>query len=436
MRYPVGESGTVRMASQPSQRRYVAILAAISAGILVIGSQLRPREAENTSVTQAELLRLQSLAQRQNLQRLTEFFSNIADSVAPSVVWLDGLERSGVVWRDEGSIVTASPREAPGRTIAAMWTAGQTPVEPELMSPAYPVALLQATSPSRLEAVFQGNPAVIERGAWVVFVKASRGGEHLFAPGHLEGVVPRVCGGVDVFSVETSLPLSADSLGGGIFDIDGTLLGLVIECDDIPTTVGTEGITAILEEADSSEGMIVRRYGMRLRPLDSLARQHFGLETGLLVTEVRIGLPAETAGVEPGDIIQALDDVPVMTLEDLARLTLPVVFPFFGLSVERNGELEQLELPAVDADSHGQEMGTPQGIAIGEPEDGVLIERVAEGSPAASAALEAGDRLLAVNGRAPRSVTEARQLLSKVGRDSAFVVVRRGDLRLGTFVAE
>jgi len=424
------------MGSQRSQRQYVAILAAISAGILLVGSQLRPRESDDVSVTQAELLRLQSLAQRQNLQRLTDYFSGVADTAAPSVVWLEGLERSGVVWGDAGLIVTAAPEERPAGPISAMWVGGQTRVEPEVMSAAYPVATLEARAYDRLQNAFRADPAATQQGAWVVHVTASQGGEHLIAPGHLEGVVRQTCGDVGVLSVETNLPLSEESLGGGVFDIDGALLGLVIECDEGPTIVDPSGIDGILEAAESFHGRIVRRYGMRLTPLDPQTKTHFGADTGLLVTEVRVGLPADRAGVEPGDVVQALDDEPVTTLDDLGRLVLPVAFPFFNLFVERGGKLVQLELPAVESDSHGLEAGDLQGIAISEPEQGLLIERVADGSPAARAALEAGDRLLSVNGRAPRSATEARELLARIGGEPAYVVVRRGRSKLGTLIAE
>jgi serine protease Do len=304
------------------------------------------------------------------------------------------------------------------------------------MTRAYPVAALQAPASLQLETAFRGDPATTERGSWVVHVTATEGGDHLFAPGHLEGAVLKLCGGIEVLAVETNLPLSRESLGGGVFDIDDNLLGLVIECDDGPTIVGPNGIDAILAASESFEGQILRRYGMRLRPLEPIDQEHFGAGTGLLVTEVRIGLPADRAGVEPGDVLQRLDDEPVVSIDDLARLVLPVALPDFGLSVLRDGDQERLTLPAVEADSHGLESGAPQGIALGDPEEGLLIERVAEGSPADRAKLEAGDRLLAVDGRAPRSADEARRLLAGDGRQPAFVVVRRGSSKLGTLIAE
>lgn len=388
------------------------------------------------SVTQAELARLQSITQRQNLQRITGYFSEVAGGVAPAVVWLDGLERSGVVWGSEGLIVTAAPDNQEDRPLGASWRGGMAEVEPEVLSCVYPVAALRAAETSPIQPVFRENPESEQPGSWVVHVTAAPGGEHLFVPGNLKGVVATKCGGLTVRSVETSLSLSEQSLGGGVFDLDGNLLGVVIGCDDGLAVVDTLGIEAILEEAESFEGQLVRRYGLRLRPLDRRTREHFGADTGLLVTEVRVGLPADRAGVQPGDIIQALDDDPVGSIDDLARLVLPVAFPVYNLFVMRRGRLEQLELPAAEADSQVLGTASPQGVSFGEPAEGFLIERVADGSPAARASLEAGDRLLAVNGRTPRSASEARQLLSSVGRETAFVVVRRGQYKLGTLFAQ
>jgi len=430
------ENRTESMASRRKQRQYVAVLAAISAGILVVGSRLRPQQSPEMPVTQAEMVRLQSMTQRQNLQRLTNYFSEVADGVAPAVVWLEGLNRSGVVWDGDGLVLTAALRERLGRTVSAAWRGGEARLEPEVLSQAYPVAALRAAAPSTLKPVFRTDAASMERGAWIVHVAAAPGGEHLFAPGNLKGVVPVVCGGVEVQSVATSLPLTEQSLGGGVFNLDGNLLGLVIECEAGPAAVDTNGIDAILVESRSFEGQLLRRYGFRLRPLDERARKHFGTQMGLMVTEVRTGWSADRAGLEPGDIVQALDDVPVTTMDDLARLALPVALPAHPIYVERRGSLVRLEMQAEEADADSLDIESARGIALGEPAQGFLIERVALGSPAARASLEAGDRLLAVNGRTPRSAAEVRELLAGAVRQDTFVVVLRGQCKLGTFFRE
>jgi S1-C subfamily serine protease len=233
--------------------------------------------------------------------------------------------------------------------------------------------------------------------------------------------------------VVTSLPLGEQSLGGGIFNLEGDLLGLVLQCEDGPLAVTPDGVDAILNQAASFEGRLLRRYGFRVRELDERDREYFGAATGALVTEICVGGLADQAGIGPGDIIGTLDDAPVGSPDDLARLVLPVTYPSFDIVIRRRGRSERLELQASDTDFGQASDATTHGIELGAPPEGFLIGHIVPDSPAAQALLEPGDRLLTVNGRAPRSPQDAAKTLAGTDEE-AFVVVRRGDRRLGAFL--
>jgi len=57
------------------------------------------------------------------------------------------------------------------------------------------------------------------------------------------------------------------------------------------------------------------RLGLALRPLDPQERQEAGMRAGVVVDEV--AGPAEAAGVEPGDIVLAVNGTPVTTVEQV-----------------------------------------------------------------------------------------------------------------------
>jgi regulator of sigma E protease len=84
----------------------------------------------------------------------------------------------------------------------------------------------------------------------------------------------------------------------------------------------------------------------------------------VLVTDVAAASPAETAGLRSGDLILAIDDLPVESFEVLRQATaehldVPVV-----LTVLRAGE--QLELTITPRSVHPEDEG-PMGITIGHP---------------------------------------------------------------------
>ncbi len=400
----------------------------------MVGSKLRPQQVPEVPMTQAEMVRLQNMAQRQNLERLTDYFSEVVDEIKPGVVWLEGLDSSGVVWSADGLVVTAAPRKLPSHRVSARDGDDRVALDTQVLSPLYPVAALAAPAQFRLTPLLQSLAESLDPGAWILHVAATRDGRHLHTPGNYEGVVTARCGDLDVRTVKTNVPLTSTSLGGGIFDLDGNVLALVVECEEGIRAIVPSSVEGIIQAADSIEGKLRRRYGFRIRTLDDRDRAHFKEEMGVVVSEVCLRMPAEAAGLEPGDIIQALDDTPVESIEDLERLTLPVAYSTFDLYVKRDSRLVKLALEAVAIDYHVAGAAHPQGIVVSAPFTGVEISDVAPGSPAARASLKPGDRLLTIGGRRQQNSADVRAALTGTDGEELFVVVRRGERKLGVFL--
>jgi serine protease Do len=70
-------------------------------------------------------------------------------------------------------------------------------------------------------------------------------------------------------------------------------------------------VAAAAAPADGSGG----RLGLALRPLDPQERQEAGVRAGVVVQDV--AGPAEAAGVEPGDIVLAVNGTPVSTVDQV-----------------------------------------------------------------------------------------------------------------------
>ena len=171
-----------------------------------------------------------------------------------------------------------------------------------------------------------------------------------------------------------------------------------------------------------------------------------GIEAGVgaVVTQVEPDSAAEEAGLQPGDLIVAVDgrfiagsadlrsqiglkridsDVALQVIRDGEELTLTATLREGGLVAAMTDE------PAFDRLS-GAEL---RDLQPGDPSygnlSGVVIARLDPGSRAARSGLEAGDIILAVNRVPVASVAELRQQLA--GVDGALALtVQRGAARI------
>ena len=72
--------------------------------------------------------------------------------------------------------------------------------------------------------------------------------------------------------------------------------------------------------------------------------QYFGVGRGVLVVDVAPGTPASMAGIVPGDVITRVDQVGVLSVEDL-RFGVSMAGDSLPISLVRQGTSVQLLLP-------------------------------------------------------------------------------------------
>lgn len=198
----------------PPPRKYIILLAAVSALILVIGARFRPRQAIEAAPSPAEMLRLQSATQRRALESLSSYFAVVADEISAGLVWLNGLNQSGIVWHASGLVVTAPPASPVPPRIEVL---GRR-LEPKVVSNHFPVAAFQMPEGATAAPVFRASAANLARGSWVLLAAARLDGGFTSVPGTFGGLEPEPCGDFQVSTVQTNLPLVPGSEGSGIFD--------------------------------------------------------------------------------------------------------------------------------------------------------------------------------------------------------------------------
>jgi serine protease Do len=173
--------------------------------------------------------------------------------------------------------------------------------------------------------------------------------------------------------------------------------------------------------------------------------------TGVLVSSVSEGSPAERAGLKPGDIITEYDGRKVERASDLPRAVAGTpVGREVRLSVIRDGKPVTLSarIEALDAKESAQaEAGEKAKPALGlavqpltpalaqqlgvRATQGLVVQRVQEGSPAADAGFERGDVIVEVDKKPVKSVAELRESVAKHGKGKPMLFrIQRQDASL------
>jgi serine protease DegQ len=171
-----------------------------------------------------------------------------------------------------------------------------------------------------------------------------------------------------------------------------------------------------------------------------------GIEAGVgaVVTQVEPDSAAEEAGLQPGDLIVAVDGRPVAGSADLrSQIGLKRIDSDVELQVIRDGEeltlsatLREGGLVAAATGERAFDRLSGAELRDLQPGDpfygnlsGVVVARLDPGSRAARSGLEAGDIILAVNRVSVASVADLRQQLAQV--DGALALtIQRGAARI------
>ena len=423
------------MPAEHADRKYVAVLAAAAGLILVLGVWARPekRKEEPTqpAVSQAEIVRLQRLAHRRSLQDMAAYFSEVAALVAPHLVRLAGADATGICWGDQGTVLAPSPKgEFPEEVYVLTLGEQKVEVRGKLHSPVAPIAALEATPNAALRPVETISPDLLFSGEWLVAVARRPGEGYTFAPGTYGGVSAASCGEFEFREVMTNLNLEESMLGGGLFDLDRNLVGIIIRCADRITAMAADDVSMALDFVRSAPSQLVARYGFRI---DTQAE---GDETGstedrgqaLVVTEVWSGGVADRAGLLPFDVIRELDGEPVRSEDDLASLLDPETSGARELKILRGSRTRTLQLGTNGKpDDRTVEDSESAGLVFATPPTGFVIHSVTPGSRAERGGIQPGDRLLEVNGRRVRSERELNRIVAASGEKPLPLIVERGD---------
>ncbi|MCX9156217.1 DegQ family serine endoprotease [Niveibacterium sp. 24ML] len=317
------------------------------------------------------------------------------------------------------------------------------------------VALLKIDAKG-LPTVKIGDAERAKVGEWVVAVGSPFGFDNTVTAGIISAKARRLPDETFVPFIQTDVAINPGNSGGPLFNLNGEVIG--INSQIYSRSGGFMGISfaipidTAMKVRDQLQkyGKVQRgRLGVVIQGMDDDLAQTFGLDKakGALVSQVENDGPAAKAGVEPGDVILAVNGKEVKESGDLPRLIGDekpgdkVRLQLWRNKASREVTATLAEMPGEGAKpvagKGGDKPSGKVGLALrqldareasraGVP-GGLLVEDVT--GPAAKAGVRQGDVIIAVNNRRVTTMAEMTALLDASG-DRFALLVLRGNQRL------
>jgi serine protease Do len=258
--------------------------------------------------------------------------------------------------------------------------------------------------------------------------------------------------------VQIDAAINTGNSGGPAFDVNGNVIG--VNTAIFSPSGGSVGIgfdipaeTAKMVVAQlKHKGYVTRGWmGVQVQPVTAAIANSLGMKQaeGAIVDEPQAGSPAAKAGIASGDVITAINGVPVKDSRDLARkvsVTPPGTSVKFDI-LHRGGmktvtlTLGQLpnEQQAIPETGQGKPasniphlglMLAPADEVAGSGDNGVVVMGVEPDGPAADHGVKTGDVILDVGGKAVAHVSDVRQALTEAqshGKHAVLLQVKTAD---------
>jgi serine protease Do len=374
---------------------------------------------------------------------------------------------SGFVISPDGFILTNNHVVQDATDILVRLTDGrELKAETVGRDPATDVALIRLVNPPKnLPNVVLGDSDALRQGDFVLALGSPFGLRDTATLGivsakHRREVNPT--GTYDDF-IQTDAAINSGNSGGPLFNLRGEVVGIntAIVSPQLGSGVGfavpinlAKSILPQLRE----KGKVTRGYvGVSITDLNRDLAQGFGLppdQKGALIQAVVPRGPAAKAGVQPGDVVVAVNGKPVASGGDLTR-AVALVQPGskVDLTVVRSGEKKQFSFAVAqrpdDEEAIARGEGAEQeeggnkapklGVTLGdltpqiarqlgiEPGEGVLVRDVAPAGPAGRAGIEPGMVIVELNRKPVKTVQDVAQAIAKMkDGEVALLRVRRG----------
>lgn len=299
-----------------------------------------------------------------------------------------------------------------------------------------------------------GDSDRLEVGEWVVAIGSPLGLNHTVTSGIVSAKGRNIQSGSYDDFLQTDASINRGNSGGPLLDMDGKVIGINTAIAQraqgigfaIPSSMAKTIIAQLKDNKKVSRGWL----GVTIQNVDAATVKALDLpdNNGALVNSVLDGQPAAEAGIKAGDVIVSING---STIEDTEQLLRKVAMLEPGnkatVTVWREGKKLELTLTVAERDksggmAHGKTDGKGgsaegllglkvrpvtnddmrrMGLKSGE---GLLVIGLTPDSAAASAGIQPGDVILAVDRQAIKSIDELAGKIAAAAKKRGAVLLQ------------
>ncbi len=240
--------------------------------------------------------------------------------------------------------------------------------------------------------------------------------------------------------IQTDAAINPGNSGGPLLNLRGEVIGMNTAIFSksggymgIGFAVPSNMIKAITDQLRGGKKIKRAMMGVNIQDLTPELKEALGIpedRSGVLISSVGKGSPAEKAGIRKGDVVISYDGKPVESSSQLRNL---VAFSSFGrkipVTVWRDGKTVDLTLVLsekyefVGSDEESSAQSDDFGFSVVERDGKIVVEQVDPQSLAAMAGLRAGDIVVEVNKKAVRNIREFNAAVE--GKKSLLLLINR-----------
>ena len=354
---------------------------------------------------------------------------------------------SGVIVRSDGVILTNNHViDGADDIIVTLIDGREFPGKVTGTDPRSDIAVIQIDAKD-LPSISLGNSDNLKVGEWVLAIGSPLSPEynHTVTAGIVSAKGRQVSGltGVQDF-IQTDAAINPGNSGGALVNLRGELIGIntaIASRTGQNSGIGfaiSSNLARVVMEDILDDGKVSRGWlGVRIDRVSKDIAEMYGMKNtdGVLIRSLEKDSPAERDGIEPGDIVIAVNGQPVKTPTELSSIigskkpnekvkitviregkekTIEVTlgeFPteLLGNNTSKENKIEDLGLSVTNLDK-----SLRNELRLSDSDYGVVIREVMRGSVAENAGLQRGDLIMRVNRARINNVDDFEKQIAEI----------------------
>jgi serine protease Do len=356
---------------------------------------------------------------------------------------------SGFIIDKEGYIITNNHVVEKADEITVRVNGKQYTARTVGRDPKTDLALIKLSTPANnLHPLSLGDSDTMRVGDWVIAIGNPFGLEETVTKGIISATGRVIGAGPYDNFLQTDAPINPGNSGGPLLNLKGEVIGIntaIVATGQgigfaIPINTARFITTQLKEKGRVTRGWV----GLALQSITPEIAQALGLNetSGVLVSDVLPGGPAENTGIQKGDVIINFNGKEVRNTSDLSRLVAETpIGTTVSVRTQRKGAQQDVTLRVAemsgDAAAPAGHTQTPTELGMNvdgilekyqrqfqlRDRTGVVVASVAPGGAAERAGIQAGDIIKEMNRFSVRNLNDYRTILRQVKSGASLLLL-------------